>query len=64
MPDGGWLHVGRFAYQLSRRGYRPHLVDSFIAIAAIHNEIPLWSADKDFTRIAALTELKLFEPAS
>lgn len=60
IPAGFWRKVGRFSWQLSRKGYLPHLVDAFIALTAIENGVMVFSRDNDFKKIAALSELKLF----
>mgnify|MGYP001585012382 CR=1 FL=1 len=60
-PIHFWREVGRFCYKLARKGFLPHLADACIALAALENRVTLFSADKDFRRIAALSDLKLFE---
>jgi predicted nucleic acid-binding protein len=56
-----WHKVGRFSYQMARKGYLPHLVDAFIALAAIENKMALFSKDRDFREIAQRSDLQLYE---
>lgn len=54
-----WHDVGEFAYELGRRGITIHLIDAWIAAAAIHHHCTLWSLDKHFRQIAEKSSLKL-----
>lgn len=60
LPRRAWRQAGRFSYQLARKGYSPHLVDALIALTAIEHHVFLYSQDKDFRRMAALSDLRLF----
>jgi len=62
MPSDSWREVGLFSYRLARKGYLPALVDTFIALASINSDIPLFTRDRDFRRIAGFSSLILFEP--
>lgn len=60
LPDSFWQDVGEFAYDLARRGVNAHLIDTWIATAAIRHRCSLWSLDKHFRQIAEKSSLEMY----
>lgn len=59
VTDDTWHRVARLGHDLARTGQTVPLPDLLIAAAAIEHDLPLWTADHDFTRIATLAPLRL-----
>lgn len=57
-----WDRTGEIAARLRVKGRPLPLGDTVIAAAAIHNEVPLWTRDRDFLAIQAVApELVIFD---
>ena len=56
-----WVTAGQLSNRLLRAGLSLPDADIIIAATAIRHDVPLYTLDKDFNRIA---ELKLYQPSS
>ena len=56
-----WLTAGQLSNRLLRSGLSLPDADIIIAATAIRHDVPLYTLNKGFTRIA---ELKLYQPSS
>ncbi|OGQ08790.1 MAG: hypothetical protein A3G32_06435 [Deltaproteobacteria bacterium RIFCSPLOWO2_12_FULL_40_28] len=61
VPVDVWRLVGKFSFQLAKKGYLPHLVDAYIAFTAIEHNVTLFTKDRDFQHMARLGPLKLYQ---
>jgi predicted nucleic acid-binding protein len=59
ITDDTWRQAARLGRDLARQGRTVPLTDLLIAVAALDQEIPLWTADSDFKRIASVAPLHL-----
>lgn len=59
MTDEIWHRAARLGHDLARKGQTVPLSDLLIAAAAMDHDLPLWTADSDFKRIAAVAPLNL-----
>lgn len=59
VTDETWHRAARLGHDLARRGQTVPLSDLLIAAAAMDLNLPLWTADTDFKRIAAVALLNL-----
>lgn len=59
LPDSFWLTVGEFTFHLARKGVSAHLIDAWIAQAAILHRCTLWSLDKHFKQISEVSALEI-----
>jgi len=58
-----FLEAAELFRQGRRRGYTIRSsVDCLIAAVAIHNRVPVWHQDRDFTAIARYTSLRTWSP--
>ena len=55
-----WVVAGRLGIQLMRKGLGLPANDIIVAATAIRHDVPLYTLDKGFNRIA---ELKLYQPS-
>ncbi|MBI4237020.1 MAG: PIN domain-containing protein [Deltaproteobacteria bacterium] len=60
LTDEFWMTVGEFCFDLARQGVVAHLIDAWIAKAAINARCALWSLDHHFSAIARRTPLRLY----
>jgi hypothetical protein len=54
-----WHRAARLGHDLARKGQTVPLSDLLIAVAAMDQHLPLWTADSDFKRIATVAPLQL-----
>ena len=54
-----WLRAARLGHMLARKGQSVPLPDLLIASTALQHDLPLWTVDADFKRIAAIAPLHL-----
>ena len=59
VTDDTWHRAARLGHDLARRGQTVPLSDLLIAVAAMDHDLPLWTADSDFKRIASVAPLEL-----
>jgi predicted nucleic acid-binding protein len=59
VTDETWYRVARLGHELARKGQTVPVLDLVIAVAAMDRQLPLWTTDSDFTRIAAVAPLTL-----
>jgi predicted nucleic acid-binding protein len=59
ITDDTWHRAARLGHDLARKGQTVPLSDLLIAVAAMDQRLPLWTADSDFKRIASVAPLEL-----
>jgi len=59
VEDGFWERLARFSFELFRKGMVVPLTDTYIALIAIENKVPIIHKDKHFDLIAQKTSLKI-----
>lgn len=60
--EADWTRAIALAWQLRERGVTVPWLDVVIASLALHDGIRLYTLDAHFTQIAALTDLRLYQP--
>jgi len=58
-----WGRLSRFSFDLFREGIIVPLADTYIALLAIENSIPLLHCDRHFDQIARKTRLEILKVA-
>ena len=62
LPFSTFLEAAEIYSQGRRRGYTIRsATDCLIAAIAIHNDVPVWHKDRDFTVIARFTRLRAYD---
>ncbi len=59
VTDDTWHRAAQLGHDLARKGQTVPLSDLLIAVAAMDQDLPLWTADGDFKRIATVASLNL-----
>lgn len=59
LSDQIWERAARLGHQLARKGRSVPLPDLLIAATALVYDLPLWTVDSDFKRIATVAPLDL-----
>lgn len=59
VTDDSWRRAALLGHTLARKGNTVPLADLLIAVCAMDHNLPLWTADSDFKRIALVAPLKL-----
>lgn len=62
LPPNLWNDLEESRFALAREGYQASLIDLMIAHTAQWHQVPLWSLDQDFHRIAAVVPLRWYPP--
>lgn len=57
--EGFWERLSRFSFGLFREGVAVPLIDTYIALVCIENEVPILHRDKHFNLIAQKSPLKV-----
>lgn len=57
-----WDRIATSRFKLVRRGVQQKLVDLLIAWIAHHHDVPVWSLDKDFSRLTDIISFKIYQP--
>ncbi len=61
VEDDFWKRLARFSFDLFREGVTVPLADTYVALLAIENDVPLLHRDTHFDLIARKTGLKILE---
>ena len=61
-PTDIWHLAAESRFQLARKGNQQQLIDLWIAHTAYAHNVPVWSLDDDFTRIAQHIPFKIYSP--
>jgi predicted nucleic acid-binding protein len=64
VEDNFWERLSRFSFELFRKGLTVPLTDTYIALIAIENDVPVVHEDKHFDLIAQKKPLKILRPKS
>lgn len=64
VEDNFWGRLSRFSFELFRKGLTVPLTDTYIALIAIENDVPVVHKDKHFDLIAQKKPLKILRPES
>jgi len=62
VEDSFWERLARFSFELFKKGIIVPLIDTYIALLAIENNVPIVHKDKHFDLIAQKTPLKILKP--
>jgi len=62
VEDSFWERLARFSFELFKKGVIVPLIDTYIALLAIENNVPIVHKDKHFDLIAQKTPLKILKP--
>jgi len=62
VEDSFWERLARFSFELFKKGVIVPLIDTYIALLAIENNVPIIHKDKHFDLIAQKTPLKILKP--
>ena len=62
VEDSFWERLTRFSFELFKKGVIVPLIDTYIALLAIENDVPIVHKDKHFDLIAQKTPLKILKP--
>ncbi|MCD6254752.1 MAG: PIN domain nuclease [Deltaproteobacteria bacterium] len=62
VEDSFWERLARFSFELFKKGIIVPLIDTYIALLAIENDVPIVHKDKHFDLIAQKTPLKILKP--
>jgi len=62
VEDSFWERLARFSFELFKKGVIVPLIDTYIALLAIENDVPIVHKDKHFDLIAQKTPLKILKP--
>ncbi len=62
VEDDFWERLARFSFDLFKKGLVVPLTDTYIALLAIENNVPIIHKDKHFDLIAQKTSLKILKP--
>ena len=57
--EGFWEKLSLFSFELFRKGIAVPLIDSYIALVCIENDVPVLHRDKHFNLIAQKSPLKV-----
>jgi len=57
--EGFWEKLSQFSFGLFRKGVAAPLIDTYIALVCIENDVPLLHRDKHFNLIAQKSPLRL-----
>ncbi len=59
-PEDIWDQIAVLRFKLARKGVSVSIVDLWIALTALHNNIEVWSDDGGFPLIAKEVALKIY----
>ena len=63
MISSDWQLLGEYLYRLRKSGISVPISDAIIALIAIKNDVPVWTADKHFWLMKKeLQDLKIYNP--
>jgi len=62
VEDSFWERLARFSFELFKKGVIVPLIDTYIALLAIENDVPIVHKDKHFDLMAQKTPLKILKP--
>lgn len=62
VEDKFWERLARFSFELFKKGIVVPLTDTYIALLAIENNVPIIHKDRHFDLIAQKTSLKILKP--
>jgi hypothetical protein len=64
VEDNFWGRLSWFSFELFRKGLTVPLTDTYIALIAIENDVPVVHKDRHFDLIAQKKPLKILRPES